>query len=158
MVCRFWCCLWTLIYLVLLQMKIIDPAETVTETVTYTDSQSDRHGRICHRWKSAIECQLKLYYVTTGQGIWNVLHDALSLGHSQLPQKLMTNDVIMDNKQLKVLSWYVFFIPCVCNLISNRDISWIPGHSVREFKSKASMSEDRFFEINWRTNSYGVNS
>ncbi|XP_074573313.1 PHD finger protein EHD3-like [Curcuma longa] len=78
------------------KMKIIPAA-----TVTYTDSQSDRHERICHRWKSAIECQLKLSYVTTGQGIWNALHDALSLGHSQLPQKLMTNDVIMDNKQLK---------------------------------------------------------
>ncbi|XP_042393311.1 PHD finger protein EHD3-like isoform X2 [Zingiber officinale] len=79
------------------KMQIIDPAETVT----YTDSQSDRHGRICRRWKSAIECQLELSYLTTGQGVWNVLHDALSLGHSQLPQKLMTNDVIMDSKQLK---------------------------------------------------------
>ncbi|URD82261.1 PHD-finger [Musa troglodytarum] len=37
----------------------------------------------------------------TGRGLWNVFHDALSLGHSQLPHKLMMIYFIRDNEQLK---------------------------------------------------------
>lgn len=99
MVCRFPRSLKILTCLVLLQLKIIGPAETVS----YTDSHPERHDRICRCWRSAIECQLKLSYVTPGQGIWNILHAALSFDHSQLSHKLMMNDVIMDNEQLKVL-------------------------------------------------------
>ncbi|XP_042377724.1 uncharacterized protein LOC121970820 isoform X1 [Zingiber officinale] len=81
----------------MIKLEIIDPAETVS----FADSHPEIHDRICRRWKSAIECQLKLSYVTPGQGIWNTLHAALSFDNSQLSHKLMMNDVIMDNEQLK---------------------------------------------------------
>ncbi|KAG6515796.1 hypothetical protein ZIOFF_026226 [Zingiber officinale] len=35
-------------------------------SVSFTDSHPERHDRICHHWKSAIECQIKLSYVTPG--------------------------------------------------------------------------------------------
>lgn len=66
-------------------------------------SHPELHNRIISSWKNVIEHQLKLSYVKPGRGIWNVLHDALSLGHSQLQQKLMLNDVMMDNEEIKVL-------------------------------------------------------
>ncbi|KAG6515247.1 hypothetical protein ZIOFF_025632 [Zingiber officinale] len=78
-------------------LEIIGPAETVS----FTDSDPERHDRIYRRWKSAIECLLKLSYLIPGQGIWNTLHAALSLDHSQLSHKLMMNEVIMDNERLK---------------------------------------------------------
>ncbi|XP_042385065.1 PHD finger protein EHD3-like isoform X1 [Zingiber officinale] len=79
------------------KLEIIGPAETVS----FTDSDPERHDRIYRRWKSAIECLLKLSYLIPGQGIWNTLHAALSLDHSQLSHKLMMNEVIMDNERLK---------------------------------------------------------
>ncbi|KAG6486684.1 hypothetical protein ZIOFF_055263 [Zingiber officinale] len=68
-------------------------------SVSFTDSHPERHDKICHHWKSAIECQIKLSYVTLGQG----------------------------------------------NLISNLDVSWIPGHSVKGFRTNGSISEAQFF-------------
>ncbi|KAG6476398.1 hypothetical protein ZIOFF_065638 [Zingiber officinale] len=68
-------------------------------SVSFTDSHPERHDRICHHWKSAIECQIKLSYVTPGQG----------------------------------------------NLISNLDVSWIPGHSVKGFRTNGSISEAQLF-------------
>ncbi|WOL17866.1 PHD finger protein EHD3-like [Canna indica] len=80
------------------QVGVQDPCENNSCTGT---SRSEWHDRIIGHWKIVIEQQLKLSYIEPGLGIWKVLRDALSLGHSQLPQKLMMNDVISDNDQLK---------------------------------------------------------
>ncbi|KAG6483920.1 hypothetical protein ZIOFF_060706 [Zingiber officinale] len=85
-------------YLIWYGVSYIKPEISVPAgSVSFTDSHPERHDRICHHWKSAIECQIKLSYVTPG------------------------------------------------NLISNLDVSWIPGHSVKGFRTNGSISEAQFF-------------
>ncbi|CAL9069354.1 PHD finger protein EHD3-like isoform X1 [Musa acuminata AAA Group] len=77
---------------------LIHPNETVPCTGTFHPEQC--HRIICH-WNNIIEHQFKLSYMKPGRGLWNVFHDALSLGHSQLAHKLMMIYFIRDNEQLK---------------------------------------------------------
>ncbi|KAG6523967.1 hypothetical protein ZIOFF_013856 [Zingiber officinale] len=85
-------------YLIWYGVSYIKPEISVPAgSVSFTDSHPERHDRICHHWKSAIECQIKLSYVTPG------------------------------------------------NLISNLDVSWILGHSVKGFRTNGSISEAQFF-------------
>ncbi|KAG6468159.1 hypothetical protein ZIOFF_072730 [Zingiber officinale] len=54
-------------YLIWNGVSYIKPEISVPAgSVSFTDSHPERHGRICHHWKSAIECQIKLSYVTPG--------------------------------------------------------------------------------------------
>ncbi|KAG6468460.1 hypothetical protein ZIOFF_073147 [Zingiber officinale] len=52
-------------YLIWYGVSYIKPEISVPAgSVSFTDSHPERHDRICHHWKSAIECQIKLSYVT----------------------------------------------------------------------------------------------
>ncbi|URE00384.1 PHD-finger [Musa troglodytarum] len=76
---------------------MMEPHETVSYAGT---SRPEWHDRIIRHWNNVIEHQFKLSYMKPGHGIWNVLLDALSLGHSQLPRKLMMIDAIRNHEQL----------------------------------------------------------
>ncbi|RRT37987.1 hypothetical protein B296_00057567, partial [Ensete ventricosum] len=79
---------------------MMEPHETVSYAGT---SRPEWHDRIIRHWKTVIEHQFKLSYMKPGHGIWNVLFDALSLGHSQLPRKLTMIDAIRNHEQLNVI-------------------------------------------------------
>ncbi|KAG6499151.1 hypothetical protein ZIOFF_038907 [Zingiber officinale] len=54
-------------YLIWYGVSYIKPEISVpASSVSFTYSHPERHDRICHHWKSAIECQIKLSYVTPG--------------------------------------------------------------------------------------------
>ncbi|CAL9158659.1 unnamed protein product [Musa hybrid cultivar] len=76
---------------------MMEPCETVSYAGT---SRPEWHDRIIRHWKNVIEHQFKLSYMKPGHGIWNVLYDALSLGHSQLLRKLMMIGAIRNHEQL----------------------------------------------------------